>query len=725
MIAIDIHSRRQGHCRRQLWLLAGIVCLGLSFAQGQNDVLTQHNDTLRTGANANETILSPANVKASSFGKLFTQSVDGIVVGQPLYVSNLLMPDGKSHNVVYVATQHNTVYAFDADSNRVGTPPPLWSVSLNGGGTSVPISDFGCTGTHYTEIGIMGTPVIDSGRTTLYVVAKTVANGQHFFTLHALDLLTGNDLITPAIIGGSAPSSTGPVVFDPTVHMQRPALLLSNGALYIAFGSNGCDTYNYHGWLFAYDATTLQQVGMFMTTPNGKKGSIWQGGSGPAADADGSVYVATANGTFDAGSGGFDLGDSVLKVGWSAGNFGLLDYFTPYNQQYLANNDLDLGSGGPLLLPDQPGSYTHEMVAGGKGGTLYLLNRDAEGGYNPTADNIVQSIPNAVAEEMNGVPAYWNSSLYVAGDLDYIKQFGLVNGLLTAQPVSQSTMTFGGVGPASISVSANGSSNGIVWAIRHTTAALFAFDATNLANKVYDSTLALSSRDKLSPVARFTTPTISNGKVYLGGTNTLTAYGLLPIISAAGGNNQTGILKTTLPQPLAIHVADAYGSLPVPGASITCKDGGVGGVFTPSATVITDVNGNASLNYTLPGTPRTVTITCASLGFISVVFTEHAVTGPPAKMSIVSGNNQTAAINTTLTYPLVVKVSDSNGFGVPGITVTFTDNGAGGTLSATTVVTNINGKASTQYTTPASTGTVYINASIPQGFSVRFAVSVQ
>ncbi len=725
-INIPVSNRKSCYSYRLLMLIA-LLWLGFCLAFAQNDVLTQHNDALRTGANVNESILSPANVTVSRFGKLFTQLVDGIIVGQPLYVSNLLMPNGTTHNVVYVATQHNTVYAFDADSNRVSNPPPLWSVSLNNGGTSVPISDYGCTGTRYTEIGVMGTPVIDPGRTTLYVVAKTVANGQHFFTLHALDLLTGNEVHGgPANISALVSSVSGPVAFDPTVHMQRPALLLADGILYLGFGGNGCDTYNYHGWLFAYDATTLQQLSVFMTTPNGTKGSIWQGGSGPAADAYGNVYVATANGTFDVASGGADMGDSLLKLGWSADRLGLMDYFTPYDQQYLANNDLDLGSGGPLLLPDQPGLYPHELVAGGKEGTLYLINRENAGRYNPTADvDIIQSIPNAVYEEMNGVPAYWNGSVYVAGDLDYIKQFEMVNGLLTTQPLSRSTMTFGGAGPASISISANGTSSGIVWAIRHTTPALFAFDATNLANKIYDSTLALSSRDKLVPVARFTTPTVVHGKVYIGGTTALTAYGLLPIISPVGGNNQTGILKTTLKVPLSIHVADDYASAPIAGVSVTCKDGGVGGVFTPSATIITGASGNASVNYTLPGKPRDVTISCASLGFISAVFKEHAITGPPAKMSVVSGNNQIAAPTTQLAYPLAVKVSDSNGFGVPGITVSFTDNQAGGSFSATSVVTDVYGKASAQYTTPGNTGNVSITASIPQGLSVKLGVSVQ
>lgn len=712
---------------RTLAVISFLLCLGLSLAYGQNNVLTQHNDTARSGLNPNETILSPSNVSVSQFGKLFTQSVDGIIVGQPLYASNVLMSDGKTHNVVYVATQHNSVYAFDADNKQGNNATPLWAVSLNNGGTSVPITDFGCTGTHYTEIGIMGTPVINSAKTTLYVVAKTVANGQHFFNLHALDIRTGNELLGgPMAITGSAPSNHGIVSFDPTIHMQRPALLLENGAIYVGFGSNGCDQYAYQGWLFAYDATSLQQLGLLVTTPNGARASIWQGGSGPAADADGYIYVATANGTFDVPSGGNDYGDSVLKLGWNTNILSVLDYFTPYNQQYLSSSDLDLGSGGPLVLPDQLGLYPHELVAGGKEGTLYLINRDKEGGFNSAGDvDIVQSIPNAVAEEINGVPAYWNSNVYVAGDFDYVKQFGLVNGLLTQQPLSQTTMTFGGAGPASISISSNGNTNGIVWAIRHTTPALFAFDATNLATKFYDTTQALQGRDKLLSVARFTTPTITNGKVYIGGTNALAVYGLLPTLSAVSGNNQAGLEKTILPVPLSVLAADRYTSQPLAGVTVTCKDGGVGGSFIPSATMITDATGTATVSYKLPSTPRAVTITCASLGFVSALFSEASVTGPPARMTIVSGNNQTASPNTALTAPLVVKVVDASGYGVSGVTVNFSDNGAGGVLSPTTTTTGAKGIAATQYTTPGVTGVFHVIASTSGGLSVKFSVTVQ
>ena len=700
-----------------------VVCLGFSLAWGQNDVLTQHNDNARSGLNSNETRLTPANVRVSKFGKLFTQSVDGIIVGQPLYASNVLMNDGQVYNVVYVATQHNTVYAFDADSKNVS---PLWSVSLNGGGSSDPIADYGCTATHYTEIGIMGTPVIDPGKTTLYVVAKTLNNAVRNFSLHALDITTGRERLGgPVMITGTAQSSNGSGTFNPIIHMQRPALLLQNGVVYIAFGGNGCDVYAYKGWLFAYNSQTLQQESAFLVTPNGHRGSIWQGGSGPAADSDGYIYVTTANGDYDGPAGANDFSDSVLKMGWNGNAFGMLDFFTPYNETQLDQDDLDLGSSGPLVLPDQPGLYPHALVAGGKQGTLYLINRDDVGQFSADSDSVIQSVPGAVASELNGVPSYWNNSVYLAGDGDYIKQFSLVNGLLTQQPVSQTTVFFGGAGPASTSITANGNSSGILWAIRHTTAALFAFDPTNLANKFYDSTQALSGRDKMIPVARFVTPTISNGKVYIGGTAALEVYGLLPSLSVATGNNQTGMEKTVLPVALNVVATDAYVSGPLSGVVVTCKDGGVGGVFTPGAIQTTDTTGKITFSYQLPSKPRAVTITCASPGYISALFGETSAVGPPARMRIVSGNYQTAAPNTALAAPLVVKVADANGFGVPGVTVNFTDNGAGGTFVATSVITSSLGTAPAQYTTGPNTGTVTITASTAGLTALNLKVTVQ
>jgi Big-like domain-containing protein len=703
-----------------------ILCLGCSLALGQNNVLTQHNDNTRSGLNANEVLLTPANVNVNTFGKLFTQNVDGQIAGQPLYVSQILMGDGLVHNVVFVATQNNTVYAFDADSTQGNNANPIWSVNLDNGGTPDPISDYGCTGTHYTEIGIMGTPVIDPGLTTIYVVAKTVTgtgpSAARNFSLHALDIANGSELLGgPVGITGTAPSGNGSGTFNPVYQMQRPALLLQNGVVYVGFGGNGCDEYAYNGWLFAYNSQTLQQEAAFLITPDGTRGSIWQGGSGPAVDEYGYIYVATANGTYDGPSQHNDFGDTVLKMSWNGGVFGMEDYFTPYNQSALANRDLDLGSAGPLILPDQPGLYPHELVAGGKQGTLYLVNRDDMGGFNSQTDNVIQEIPKAVVSELTGVPTYWNNSVYVAGEGDYIKQFALVNGLLSSAPVSETPISFTGFGPASTSITANGNTNAILWAIQHSTPALYAFDPTNLANEFWNSTQAAKLRDKLVPVMRFVTPTISNGKVYVSGSSALAVYGLLPLLSVGTGNNQTGVEKTVLPVPLSVVASDAYFANPMAGIAVTCKDGGAGGTFSPSSTQTTNSSGTVTYSYTLPAKAINITITCTSPGYISAVFNETSTTGVATSLIIVSGNNQTTPPNAPLPAPIVVKAENAKGFGVQGVPVNFTDNGAGGTFSATTVDTGSNGNATVQYTMGPKTGKVTITASSSGLKSVSFA----
>lgn len=705
--------------------IMAILVFSIATAYAQHDVLTQHNDVSRSGLNPNETFLTPQNVNAGTFGKLFTQNVDGIVVGEPLYATGVLMNDGNVHNVVYVATQHNTVFAFDADNNLGNNAAPLWSVSLNGAGTTDPIADYGCTGTHFTEIGVTGTPVINSSKTTLYVVAKTVTNGQRAFSLHALNISNGSESLGgPVVITGTAPSSNGSGTFNPMYQLQRPALLLENGTLYIGFGGNGCDEYAYNGWVFAYNSETLGQTGAFLVTPDGTRASIWQGGSGPAADEFGNIYVVTANGTYDGPESKNDYGDSVLKMGWNGSSFEVLDYFTPQNQLALMQQDLDLGSSGALILPDQPGLYPHELVAGGKQGTLYLINRDDMGEYNPDSDDVIQSIPNAVVSELAGAPSYWNGSVYIAGESDYIKQFDLINGALTTTPISETSVIFQGTGPASTSISSNGNTNGILWAMAHSTNVLYAFNATNLS-ELYNSSQAPKLRDKLSPLIRFATPTVTNGKVYIGGKSTLTVYGLLPGLSILGGNNQTGEEKSVLPVPLTLAVKDSYQGSPIAGVSMTCKDGGVGGKFTPSATQSTNSAGTAVFNYQLPAKVVTITITCTTTSNVSAVFTESAVVGAPARMTLVSGNTQSANPHTQLANPLVVKVVDSNGFGVPGVTINFSDNGAGGSFSPQAATTGSTGLASTQYTTGSAAGKVTVTASSSGVNTVTFKVTVE
>lgn len=693
--------------------LIGWCC---AVAWAQTDVLMHHNDVARTGQNLTETILTPANVNANQFGKLFRQSVDGILVGQPLYASNLLMGDGLVHNVVFVATQHNTVYAFDADSYA----PPIWSVSL---GDPDPIGDFGCTGTHFKEIGVTSTPVIDTAKTTLYVVSKTMTGkDEREFDLHALDLKTGSELLGGPV---SITGSNGSQPFLVQYQMQRPALLLQNGLIYIGFGGNGCDIYTYNGWLFAYDSMTLQQQAVFEVSPNGKKSSLWQGGGGPAVDEFGNIYVVTANGTYDGPNGLNDYGDSVLKLGWSGSSFGLIDYFTPYNQDYLQDNDKDLGSAGPLILPDQPGLYPHELVAGGKGGTLYLINRDNLGQYNSGYDNVIQSFPGETTFMLTGVPTYWNGSVYIAGDHDFIKQYGLVNGYLTTTPVSESTVQFSGKGVASTSISSNGTQNGILWALQHSADTLFAFDPTNLATEFYNSRQALHERDKVANMARYVTPTISNGKVYIPERDALSVFGLLPVLTATNGNNQTGTKREVLPVPLVLTATDAYTNAPLPGITVKCSDGKDNGAFLPSATQITDASGTVTYSYELPSSPRTVTIACTSTTTTTATFNETCAPGAPAEMKALSGQRQTAPPNTMLAVPLAVKVLDSSKIPVPGVTVNFTDNGAGGLLSPATGVTDSQGTVSVQYTTGPNPGKVNITASSAGLPSIIFKETVQ
>ncbi len=706
----------------------GMLCCDFGWpvsAFGQVQVLTQHNDVRRTGANTNETWLNASNVNANTFGKLFTQGVDGYIVGQPLYLPAVQFPDNSTHNVVYVVTQHDSVYAFDADSLQ----SPLWSTSFIDAGngiTSVPnnaVTDFGCGGTGFLEIGIVSTPVIDPNTGTLFVLAKTSENGTYVFRLHALSVTTGLDVATPTVITASVSTNSGPLQFNPAIQMQRPALLLSNGTVYIGFGSNGCDTYAYHGWLLAYDSSSLQQVGAFVTTPNGARGAIWQGGGGLAADGDGSIFLATANGAFTADAGGSDYGDSLLHLSPASSGLSVLDYFTPFNQQALSDDDVDLGSGGVVLLPDQDIPHTHQLLGGGKEGTLYLVDRDNMGGFNAADDSqIVQSIPGASAGELIGAPAYWNGRVYISGEDDSIRAFTLSN-LLSTAPVSQTTVV--GPSPSSMSISANGSTNGIVWAVPlNSVATLYAYDATDLGTILYTSAQAPNQRDLIGGIPKFVAPTIANGRVYLGGKSALTVLGLLPTIAVMTGNNQSALVGTTLPVMLQVQAVDAYQGQPIASVSVTCKDGGVGGAFSAAMPMITDGQGQASTSYTLPKKAQTVTIVCTSNGYATGTFTETGIAGPVSGAIIVSGNNQTGPASTQLPAPLVMQVVDPFGYGVPGVGVTFSDGGAGGTFSPTSATTDGLGEISTLYTTGNAVGTVVVSATTTGLSPLKFTVTV-
>jgi hypothetical protein len=702
-------------------LLAIALVLCSAAAHGQASVLTQHNDPARTGQNLSEMFLTPANVNANLFGKLFVQKVDGSIVGQPLYFPNVQLANGTIHNVVYVATQHDSVYAFDADDNQGGNATPLWMVNF---GRAVPenAANYGCGTPNYTEIGIMGTPVIDPSTNTLYVVAKTIATGLYSFKLHALDITSGAEKFGgPTEIAASVQTTQGLVTFTPSIQMQRPALLLDNGALYIGFASNGCDSFNFHGWLLAYSASTLQSLGVFITTPQGDGGGIWEAGGGPALDEQGYIYVPTGNGTFDFSSGGTDFGDSILKMNPVQKGFTVNDYFTPFDQGMLDSDDLDLGSGGILVLPDQGGTHPHELIGGGKEGTLYLVNRDDLGQYNTGSNNVVQSFP-GITTSIKTTAAYWNGSVYLAGQKDYVKMFSLNAGLLSSQPVSQSTAFFMDRGP-SLSISANGNSNGILWALDHDFMILYAFDATNLSTEFYDSTQALRLRDKLAATSRFVTPTVINGKVYIGSITGLSVYGLLPTLTASSGANQTGIVRSVLPIAIDVQASNAYSLTPLSGMTITCKDGGAGGIFS-SAVSVSPSNGLVTTTYTLPAKVKNLTITCTAPGFASALFPEFAIAGPPHVVRIVSGSPQTEPVNTQLPVPLVVTVLDSYSNPLAGVTVSFSDGGKGGTFSSPSAISDVLGHASTMYTTPGLAGMVHVTGTAAGLKSATFTVNV-
>ena len=518
-------------------------------AAGLAVVATYHNDNRRTGQNLVETTLTPQNVNAASFGKLYSYPVDGYIYAQPLYIPQVAIPGSGIHNLVIVVTQHDSVYAFDSDSPG---PAPLWKVSfldVDAGITTLSPADVNASDI-MPEIGITSTPVIDVASNTIYVVAATKENGGFYHRIHALDLASGAEKFDgPRTIQASYPGTAqdgqdGVLSFSSRFQLQRAALLLSKGKVYIAFASNA-DSGLYHGWVIAYDATTLRQTGAWVSTPNGYQGGIWMSGCGISADGEGSLYLSTANGPFDAfgDEPGLNLGDSIVKLSPSAKGIALANFFTPYNQAKLAEEDLDLGSAGVLLLPEQSGRYPHLAITSAKNGHIYLLNRDLLGGYNLSKGNpqAVQEISGQLKQQM-GTPAYWNGRVYFGAGIspkkDGVKAFALRNGVLSSTPVTQ-TPAITHLTRSTVSISANGNSNGIVWAIdndayyapKQGPAVLHAWDATDLSHELYNSSQRFV-RDNPGQSSKFTVPTIADGKVFVGGANQLSIYGLLPV----GGN---------------------------------------------------------------------------------------------------------------------------------------------------------------------------------------------
>lgn len=684
-------------------------------------MVTNRNDNGRTGLNPNETFLTPQNVNTSKFGKLFSRSVDGYVVGQPLYLPSLTI-SGKQHNVVFVATLHDSVYAFDADSNTGANAAPLWQVNFTNpaaGITTATDAFLPCPAVHrFPESGIVSTPVIDPTAGTIYVVAKTNENGTVFHRLHALDVTSGAERPnSPVPINATFTTNSGTVLQVNNLHqMNRPALLLSNGVVYVAMGSNGCNDAN-NSWVIGYDANTLVQKGAFVAAPEHGLGSIWQSGAGPAADADGNIYASTAEAEFTANTGGQDFGSSILRLTPSGSNLNLTDYFTPFNEATISLNDLDLSAAGVLALPDQPPPHPHLLVATGKQGRVYLLDRDNMGQFNPLNNSqIVQELPSSVGA-MFSTPAYWNGKVYFNGKSKPIMAFTLTNGVLSSTAVFKSAQSQ--AGSHAPTISANGNSNGILWTLPG--GQLNAYDASNLT-LLYTSKQA-GTRDLLPALAHFASQTVVNGHVYVGTRNSLEVLGLLSTIGVDGGNNQSVTVAHRLPNPLSVKVTDAYSGVGTSGVTVTFSDGGKGGTFS-NATPVTDASGIASTTYTFGTKARTVTITATSPGLSGATFTETGVADQPKWIVIKSGNNQTAPTNTQLAAPLVTRVVDQYSNPVSGIPVTFSDGTAGGQLSASVVNTDSAGSASVTYRTGPNAGIANVTASIAGKTPVKFVVTV-
>jgi hypothetical protein len=570
------------------------------------DVTTYHNDNARTGQNLSETILTPSNVTVATFGKLFVIPVDSKVDAEPLYVSAVTFPSG-THNALYVATEHDSVYAFDAD-----TGAQLWKVSMLESGET-PSDDRNC-GQVTPEIGITSTPVISRGGATadaLYVVAISKdASSNYFQRLHALDLSTGTELLggprdVQATFPGTGAGSNGTTVpFDPKQYKERASLLLLDGVVYTSWASH-CDIPPYTGWVIGYSASTLAQTSVFNFTPNGSDGSVWMSGAGLAADSTSNIYFLAANGTFDTTltTAGFpnrgDYGNAFMKLSTAGGSLAAADYFTMLNTVSESNADQDLGSGGALVLPDMldsGGATRHLAVGAGKDNHIYLVDRDNMGKFNSSANGNYQDLPSALPGGAFAMPAYFNGRLYYGGVDDAIKAFQFMNTRLVSPPVWTTANGFGYPG-ATPSISANGIANGIVWAAENSNpAVLYAYDAGDL-HPLYNSNQASGARDQFGAGNKFITPMIANGKVYVGTTNGVGVFGILPT-SAPPAITSPGTASGSAGKPFSYQITAtnnpaSYSATPLPsGLNLNATSGRISG--TPVAPGTTNVTMGAT-----------------------------------------------------------------------------------------------------------------------------------
>lgn len=529
--AMNIRMLRKGSLN-----VFGAILLFSMASTSPAQITTAQVDNARTGAYLHEVTLTPRNVNPQHFGKLFALKVDGDVYAQPLFVPGVEISGKGKHDVIYVATEHDSVYAFDA----YGHPStPLWHASfLKFGESTVPERDVQCFFIS-PEVGITSTPVIDLKTGTLYVLVRKRI--EHLFSaneyhqeLHALAITSGVEKfggpveIRAAVSGRGDGSIGGNVAFDPLRENPRAALLLSNGTVYLSWASS-CDVGPYHGWMIAYDAQTLKQKAVFNDSPDADDGGIWASDTGIAADKDGNIYAATGNGGFDAAKGGRDYGDTLLKLHLDSSGIGVRDYFTPSNEQHLNITDSDLGSGGPVLLPDQPGPHPHLVVVGGKAPLLYIINRDQMGHFDPTSDKYaVQAIPTNGG--IFGAVAFWNQHVFLLNEGDRLQDYWLNSGKLVFKAAATFSLRDHAATPA---VSANGSKDGVVWVVSSKgwnspdrAAVLHAVDASNVAHELYNSEQN-PGRDRAGLALRFNIPTIVNGHVYIGAKHEVDVYGLI------------------------------------------------------------------------------------------------------------------------------------------------------------------------------------------------------
>jgi hypothetical protein len=579
--------------RKQLRAILPLLLAGSGIAA---DVTTYHNDNSRTGQNLNETALTPANVNVAGFGKLFVISVDGKVDAQPLYLSAVTFPGQGTHNALYVATEHDSLYAFDAD-----TGAQLWKASMLKSGETT--SDGRNCGQVTPEIGITATPVISRSTNSIYVVAMSKdSSGNYIQRIHALDFTTGAEQFggpvdVHAVYPGTGDNSNGTnVVFDPAQYEERAALLLLNGTVYTSWTSH-CDIGLYTGWVVGYAASTLAQTSVFNFTPNGHMGSVWMAGSGPAADANGNIFFLASNGTFDTtlDANGFpnrgDFGNAFLKLSTANNSLAATDYFNMFNTVSESNADVDLGSGGALLLPDMTdssGSTRHLAVGAGKDQHIYLVDRDNMGKFSPTVNNIYQDVTGALSGQVFSKPAYFNGRIYYGSVGDSIKAFQFSSARLVTSPaaISPNTFPYPGTIP---SISANGAANGIVWAAENaSTAVLHAYDAGSLS-ELYNSNMASNSRDHFGAGNKFIAPMIANGKVYVGTASGVGVFGALqtsgvPVITSpltASGNSG----KPFTYQITATNNPTSYSAAGLPaGLSLNTSTGLISGTPTTAVT---------------------------------------------------------------------------------------------------------------------------------------------